>query len=290
MLLRPVTAQDVLFLASVLLFALASIGFATDRERAGHRVATLGWGLFAVFWATTVGPHLGESRTIHAVIVVVTVCVSLFVATLAARRRDPVPRLTLAFTAMAAVFVPFQFVAPINRAVLESVTSQAAWTLSLVGFYPYVGVDGGLPTVIYFPRRSLFLRVTVVSACSGISAISLFAGLVAASHAPLRRRFAGVVAVTAVIYALNVGRVVFVAGSLGGSWFAGGTQIATVVYGVTDPAVASFLLAEHVVSQILVIAVLFGVYLALLRWFPDVQSFVGALPELAREDLAHLRE
>lgn len=288
-LLRTVTLVDGVFVASVVALWVACLGYLTNRHEAARAVAMAGWTTFALFWTYTAVDYLTTSRTFLGIIGLVTVSLSAYTVTLVARRADAGSRLTVAFAVMGLLFLPFEFVEPIHRAVLGGVAAHTAWGLSLVGFDPIIGYGPqGYPNVVYFSGLPPRYGVAIVSACSGISAISLFAGLVAATRAPTKRRLAFAVGIGVFVYLLNVVRAMFVAGALGGAWFGFATSVTASLYRVTDPRLASYYVAEYLVSQVLIVVVLLWVYVRLSSMLPELQDLVGGVVDTAAGDWRRL--
>ncbi|WP_440989180.1 archaeosortase A [Haloarchaeobius baliensis] len=288
-LLRTVTLVDGVFVACVVALWVACLGYLTDHEEPARAVALAGWSTFALFWAYTSLDYLTTSRTFLGSIGLVTVVLSAYTVSLVARRADAGTRLTVAFAVMGLLFLPFEFVEPIHRAVLGGVAAHTAWGLSLVGFDPVIGYGPqGYPNAVYFVGLPPRYGIAIVSACSGISAISLFAGLVVATRAPPKRRLAFAVGIGAFVYLLNVVRAMFVAGALGGPWFGFAAGVTGSLYGVTDPRLASYYVAEYLVSQVLIVVVLLWVYVRLSSMLPELQELVGGVVDTATADWRRL--
>lgn len=281
-LLRPVSPQDLLFVASIgLLVGGAISDRLLDRNDLGRPLATIGWACSTVVWGIVAATYLSTGRWFLGAIGLVTVIVAAYAVTLVIRRRRAGRDLTVAFAVMGLLFLPFEFVAPIHRAVLGGVATHTAWGLTLLGYEPIVGYGPkGYVNVIYFSGRPLSHSIRIISACSGISAIALFVGLIAATTASIRQRVLASVGVVALIYALNIVRAMLVAGALGGEWFG----FATGTVGVTDPAIASYYVAEYVFAQVLVVLVLLSVYAKLSARFTELQRLVDGVLESAASD------
>lgn len=287
--LRPLSALDLVFLTCLGAFAVGLASRRLDRAGVGRVVLTPAWASFAVFWAVTAASYLGAGRAFLGAIATVTAVVVGYTATLV-WRADPVGwRLTTAFTVMGLVFAPFQFLTPVHEFVLATVAAHTVAVLSLLGFDPVVGYTAdGVASVVLFSGRPLAHAIEIVSACTGISGIALFWGLVVATDAPWRRRLVAAVGVGGLIYVLNLWRAAFVAGAMAGEWFAVATPLVGPLVGVTDPALVSYYVAELALAQLLVVLVLVGVYLGLSRWLPELGTFVEGVLDAMGADLARL--
>ncbi len=207
-----------------------------------------------------------------------TALLSAYAATLALRRKAPYRRLTTAFAIMGLLFVPYQFLLPVFHGALRLVTAHTVWGLSMLGFAPTVEVGvTGQPTALRFPAAR-YLRYNIISACTGISATTLFAGLIGAADAPLKRRVGVALATFGFVYCMNILRTVIVGGAIGGPWFAATAPLTTVLFGVERPVLVSFYFAEYLLVQLLVVLVLLGVYAAVVRQLPSVQRLADDDP------------
>ena len=277
-LLRPVSPVDLLFLGAVGLLLVATLAARFDRGVSMRRAGVAGWGLFTAFWAITALAYLLDARYLLGTIGLATVVVAAYAGVLVHAGRPEGTRLTVAFTVMGLLFVPYEWLEPVHRAALDAVTAATAWGLGAIGLDPIVLTGpAGYSNVIAFPGIPLSHAVSIVSACSGISAVALFVGLIAATDATLRRRAVAALGIAAIIYLLNLVRTVFVAGALGGQWFSFAAGPVGAIWGVSDPEMVSYYLAEYVVAQVLVVLVLLAVYRQYARVFPELQSLVGGL-------------
>ena len=290
-LFRPVSPVDALFLAAVALLVGATVGLLVGRHRVATRVGVPAWALFTVFWVTVAVGYLLDARYFLGSIGVVTVVVSGYAGVLLARGRREGERVTVAFTVMGLLFVPYEWVEPIHRLAIDAVAAGTALGLRAVGFSPILlsGPDG-YTNVVAFPGMPLSHSIGIVSACSGISAIALFVGLIAATDASPRRRLVAGAGIAALVYALNLIRTTFVAGALAGEWFGFAAGPVDAVYGVTSPPLVSYYVAEYVIAQVLVVVVLLGVYAAFVRCFPELQDLVEGLIGAFRTDVRRLAQ
>jgi archaeosortase A (PGF-CTERM-specific) len=290
-LFRPVSTVDLLFLLAVVLLLVSTVLYWNDRRRVARLAGLSGWALFAVFWAHTAVAYLLDARYFLGSIGLVTVVVTAYAGLLVHRRRPEGVQLTVAFSVMGLLFVPYEWVDPVHRTAIQAVAESTAWGLSILGLDPILltGPEG-YRNVVAFRGIPLSHSIGIVSACSGISAVALFVGLIAATDAPLRRRLAASVGIAALIYVLNLVRTVFVAGALGGGWFGFAAAPIGVLYGVSDPGLASYYLAEYLVSQILVVLVLLLVYRRFSRYLPELQDLVGGVTEAFLADLDRVRQ
>lgn len=279
-----------LFIGGFLFLWVSVLGFQTARERLVRTLGAIGWVLLAISLTQTTAEYLLTARVFLGIIGSVAVTFTLHAGSLVIRNADPSERLTFAFSVMGVLFLPFEFVDPIHSVVLNAVASHAAIGLALGGYETGIGYGTqGYANAIYFEGLSPRYGVAIVSACSGIGAIALFVGLIAASQGSVRKRILASVSIASFIYVLNVVRAVFVAGSIGGVWFGFGTVIVEPLYGITDPRLVSYYVAEYLISQVLIVLVLLWVYLRLSSLLPEIQEFVGRIVATAESDWNTLR-
>lgn len=293
-LLRAVSPTDALFLASILLLWVSLAAHWWNRPRYRRGLGAVGWGAFALFWGAVAVDYLTTSRYFLGSIGTVTVLVSAYAGSLVARGSD-LPRsdedlgvsITFAFAVMGVTFSVFEYVDPVHRLALGAVAAHTAIGLELLGLSPIVAIGPqGYANVIYFEGLSPAYSISIVSACSGISAMTLFAGLVVATDASRRRKTVAAVGIVGLIYVLNVVRAMFVGGAMAGEWFAFSAGLIAAIFGVTDPTMASYYFAEYFVAQVLVVVVLLGVYGAFSAHFPEIQDLVEGFLDSARADAA----
>lgn len=287
-LLRPISAMDLAFLLSVAALSVSVLARQFDYPELERASAIGGWSIFAGFWAITAIAYLGDSRYFLGSVSLVTAGLSGYGVRLSAVRMQPHASLTTVFAVMGLLFVPYQFLALVFTVVVQTVTTHTALLLSTLGFDPIV-VEGsaGPATAIVFESHP-WIVYNIVSACTGFGAIALFAGLFAVGGRSPRARLQGALGVGALIYALNLLRTVVVGGSIPSEIFAGTGPIVRPLFGVDRPALVSFYFAEYVFAQTLVVIVLLGVYLGVVRLFPEIQTHVDALLSAARTDADRL--
>mgnify|MGYP000241766764 CR=1 FL=1 len=283
--LKPLTATDVLFLASV---ASLLVGVA-GRDRNGHWIAGAGWLSFGGFWLYQANAYLAVGRAFLGTVSLATGLVAVYCVRLLVARETIGWRLTAAFGVMGAVFIPYQFITPVFHGVVRLVTVHSAAALRFLGFQLTI-VDGDVAagTAIQFANTP-GIRFNLVSACTGLSAIAMFVGFLSISKAPVRRRITAMVGVSVLIYLLNVFRIVVVLGATAGRWFGSMEPLISPLYGISDPARVSYYFAEYVFAQISIVVVLLGVAAVLLRLFPDLDAFLTTVGDRVRKDIRRIR-
>jgi len=272
----------VAFLGSALLFQF-------DSEWA-RRIAVAGWGLFAAFWLVLL-PHftLTQKSVIEGIGSFVAVPLSLYVGYLLWHGRDSLFVLTRAVGFMGIVYVPFLTIEPLRQGIVEIVTDQTGFLISMVGADPTV-VEGlshnGIEiTEKQYPYESTFwfdhsggpITYTILLACTGIGSIAIFVGAILAVSAPWRRRLRALALSVGLIYVLNLFRNVFIAVSFGEQRMHFAPELVMSVFGVTDPRLVSYYIADRILAQTGSVVALVALTWLLVRELPEITILVEDL-------------
>ncbi|MDS0282919.1 archaeosortase A [Haloarcula onubensis] len=260
-----------------------------DRERA-RLVAVAGWVAFGAFWLVLI-PHftLTQKSLIEGVGSLAAVPLSVWAGYQLYQGRDSLFVLTRAVGLMGLVYVPFLTIGPLRQALVESVTDQTAFLLSLFGFDPLV-VDGfsyqGIEitekpypyeSTFWFEGNSRPITYNILLACTGMGSISIFAGAILAVDAPWRRRLRALALTVSVIYVLNLFRNVFIAVSFGYQRMQILPGLIMTVFGIEDPQMVSYYVADRILAQTGSVVVLVGITYFLVRELPEITVLVEDL-------------
>lgn len=290
-LLRPILVQDWLFLCSLLWLAVGLALARLDRATYAPLFLSVGWAAFAGFWGLQGGRYLLEARYVLGTISAVTGALAGYAGLLSARR-DPVGvGLTTVFVVAGLLFVPLQFLDPVYETAVATVAGQTVALLSLFDLPVRAGLGPeGVEHALLVPTGDGLVAFRIISACTGVSAVALFAGVVAAAPLSLRRRAGVALAVGALVYVLNLVRNAFVAAATACGWFDAAAPLVRALWkpSAVQGGLTSYYVAEYLVSPLLVVVVLAGVYLALVRAEPTVGALPGLVLETARRDVARL--
>lgn len=259
----------------VALFGVGALLEAGDRRERARQVTVVAWVAFAAFWAMLV-PHFAfEQRSIvEGVLSVAAVPASLYTGREVYRGRDSLLTLSRAVAVMGIIYLPATTVEAVRQPLVLMTTGHTEWLINLSGHEPRI-VEGhtlGYQNAFWWPPaiEGTPASVTeVVLACTGLGSISIFAGLVAALDAPVRRKVAALAVVVPVIYGLNVVRVAFIAMAHGLKWFRG-QQWVLVLFGSSDPNKVSYFVADRVIAQSLSVVVLVALALVMVRLIPEI--------------------
>ena len=265
-------------LAWVVVLTFATSGLLSWSEAPYERqAAAAAWALFAVFWAFMIPHYAIEMRSIvEGVLSAAAVPGSLYVSWLVYTGRRSFAVLTRAVAIMGLIYLPFEAITFIRSNSIEMVTYHVEWLLRAVGVEPTVitGPDGLRSTFVFFAEDGHRLTTRVILACTGIGSISIVAGLTLAVDAAPWRKAVGVGIAVPIIYGLNVLRVAFIALAHGFQWFAGLKGPIFLLFGIEDPYLVSYIVADRVLSQSASVVVLVLITLGLLRLVPGLRTIV----------------
>ncbi|MGM0372480.1 MAG: archaeosortase A [Halobacteriota archaeon] len=270
------TVTDPLAWIVVLTFATSAI-LSMRESPAARYGATGAWALFAVFWALMVPHYAIEMRSIvEGVLSAAAVPGSLYVAYLIYTERRSFEVLTRAVAIMGFIYLPFEAITVIRNGSIEMVVAHVEFILRAVGVEPTVitGPDGLRSTFLFLAEDGHRLTTRVILACTGIGSISIVAGLALSVDASPRRKLLGIAMAVPIIYGLNVLRVAFIALAHGFQWFAGFQDPIFLVFGIEDPYLVSYIVADRVISQSASVLVLILITLGLLRLIPELSTVV----------------
>ncbi|WP_255196579.1 archaeosortase A [Halorarius litoreus] len=290
----------------ILTFTAGSLLELRDRERA--RPLLVGaWGIFAVFWAVQ-APHFAftQRSIIEGLGSVVAVPASLYVGYLLWQGRDSLFVMSRAVAAMGIIFIPFQAVPALEEWLVETVALQTAAAIRLVGVDPtlipwpeaaqrtgealgmsdartaeYATKYADYRNTFYFEDDGHPITYTILIACTGIGSMAIFAGVIAAVRAPLRRKARAFAVSIPIIYALNIVRNVFIAISFGQQRAQIAPELVMALFGADDVRMVSYYVADRIVAQSLSVVVLVGLTFLLVRELPEVMVVVEDLLYLA---------
>ncbi len=281
----------------VALFALgAALQFRDHREPARY-VTALAWVVFAVFWLVLV-PHfaLVQKSAIEGLLSFIAVPACLYGGLLLYRGRESLFTLSRAVAVMGLLYLPLESLVLFNRPLVETVAQQTAALLTAVGYDVQItSVGGVLPyqntLTIAGPPGRPDRSTEVVLACTGLGSITIFAGLVAAVEAPLRRKLRALAIVVPIIYVLNVLRVAFIAVAYGRQWFDVEPIVSTVLllFGSNDPGMASYFVADRILAQSLSVVALLALLWILVRVLPELFDVLEDVAYLATGNEYDLR-
>ncbi|RLM59394.1 archaeosortase A [Halobellus sp. Atlit-31R] len=281
----PGLLSDALAWVVIATFAVGALS--EDRNESLARYATAGaWVGFAVFWLQLV-PHFAfvHKSYVEGILAVAAVPASLYAGYLLWNGRDSLYVLSRAVAAMGLIYLPFETIpafsllgvgVPAPRGVLmETVAAQTGFLVQSLGYQPemIVGEQGYQNTFLFFDGAHR-LTVAVVLACTGLGSIAIFAGLIAAVKAPLRRKLRAMAIAVPIIYALNLLRTTFITIAFGKQYMQWFVDEILFLFGSSDPYMVSFFISDRIISQVLAVVVLVGITYLVVRELPELLTVI----------------
>lgn len=281
-------AATSLFEPGVNLFIWISIGAmlvgAAAEYRGNHQlavpIASAGWVVFGVFWATMLPYFVEIGSPVQTLLALAGIALSVYTGYLLYTGRASLLLLSKAVGLMGLVYLPAATVAPVRNWLIELVAVQALWGIELLGYEPNLVTAGTSGSIDYGSTRNVFdwehitgdsYSVFIVFACTGMGAISVFTGLIAAIKAPLRRKALGIIAAVGIIWVLNLVRNVLVVLASQLQWF--DTPLLTSTIGPYIGSMRlSYFVSHTLLAQPLAVVVLIGLTYVILRIVPEVAA------------------
>lgn len=253
--------------------AIALFLTGTALEFAGRRLLAVptsaaGWVVFGAFWVAMFPHFYLEVRSpLQAILSLAALPLSLYVAYLLIGGRDSLLILSRSVALMGLIYLPVTTIDPARAWLIETVTVHSHFGMELVGYSPGI-TEGpeGYQSMFAFDGYTTY----IVLACTGLGAISIFGGLIAAVRAPLRRKLLAFGLATGVIYVLNLVRNVFVGLAAPLGWFDYPVFEWLTVTLAGEGMRTSFFISHHVISQTLSIVALIGITLLVVRVLPEI--------------------
>ena len=178
------------------------------------RAASLGWGLFSIFWLGKIDHYLEIQDYVNVALFFIASLLCLYMAWIVNERSlssKPCYWASYAAAVCGLIYFPFALIPFLQTGLIAFTTSITA---SILQFLSVPVVLESWNTISLNGRS-----VQIILACTAIESIALFAGLILSVQAPLRRKMTALAASTLSIYSLNIIRNGFVIMAYGWSWF-----------------------------------------------------------------------
>ena len=274
-------------LAWVLLALFGGGALAERRTRTAARYLVAdAWALFAVFWLLLAPYFFFEQNSfVEAALALVGVPACLYAGYLLANGRESLFVLSRAVAVMGLIYLPAETIPLVRQALVEHVAAQTALSMDLLGYDPTLRPIGpGRPAYEGYIAAFHFetadpshagIVYNIVMACTGLGSMAIFGGCIAAVRAPLRRKLRALAVAIGVIYVLNIVRTTFIGLAFGHQWFDGFyAPYLMDLFGESDPYMASHIVAEGVISQVLSVVALVAVAWFAIRELPELLVIV----------------
>lgn len=262
--------------------------FGADRlELTGRALVTAAWVAFAGFWLVLF-PHFAfvHKSYVEGALALAAVPACLYAGWLLWNGRDSLFVLSRAVGVMGAVYLPFETIPALTvaglslpaprRLLIETVAAQTGFLMGLLGYHPELmrGPQGFLNMYQFVADDGHILRFYVVLACTGLGSMAIFAGLIAAVRAPLRRKARALAVAIPLIWGLNLLRTTFIGIVFGTQKLQVAEGFVLFLFGATDPYRVSFFLSDRVISQLLAVVALVGITYLVVRELPELLTVI----------------
>ncbi|WP_053947659.1 archaeosortase A [Halolamina sediminis] len=258
-----------------------------DQLDTARTVSASAWGLFALFWLLLF-PHFAfvHKSYVEGVLALVAVPACLYAGYLLWAGRDTLFLLSRSTAIMGLIYLPFETIPamtvgglriPAPRQVLiEIVAAQTGFMMSLFGSNPELipGPQGYQNTYEFVASDGQLLQFSVVLACTGLGSIAIFAGLITAVRAPLRRKLRALSVAVPIIYGLNLVRTTFIGIAFGEQLLQIFPNLVLTMFGGSDPYRVSWYVSDRIISQLLAVVALVGVTYLVVRELPEILTII----------------
>ena len=265
----------------------AAIGAGRQYLSYARTASASGWGLFALFWLLLF-PHFAfvHKSYVEGVLAAVAVPACLYAGYLLWEGRDTLFLLSRSVAIMGLIYLPFETIpavslggvrVPAPREVLiKVVATQTGFMMNLLGSHPELiaGPQGYQNTYEFVASDGQILQFSVVLACTGLGSIAIFAGLIAAVRAPLRRKLRALGVAVPVIYGLNLLRTTFIGIAFGEQLLQIFPNLVLTMFGGSDPYRVSWYVSDRIISQLLAVIALIGVTYLVVRELPEILTII----------------
>ncbi len=182
--------------------------------------------------------------------------------------------LSKAVAIMGLIYLPAETIPFVRQWLIETTAAQTHTGMELLGHSPGIneGANGYYSRFDFDPDETVTGRTTyIVLACTGIGSMAIFAGLIAAVKAPLRRKLTGIALAVGIIWLLNLVRNVFIGLASPWGWFQQEWLVSFMTtYMGAQPERVSFLVAHNYIAQTLSVVALVAITYLVVRIVPEV--------------------
>jgi len=269
---KPIAYNGVVMLETFLwtalgLFVIASL--IPRDKKLSFLIGALGWAFFTIYWAIEPTYYLGIGDFYNAALTFLTSIFCIFIAffngraylsEMSKKASKTLDTITCAAAIGGVFYFSFAEVFMLNAWLIGAVTGQTAWILNSLG----------VPATV--SGEHIFVNhcdIEIILACTGIESMALFAGVIGAVEAPVKRRVKAFMVSVPVIYLLNLLRNVFVVVASGYQWF-----------GSID---RSFYIAHHIIAKIGSTIALFIIAYAVLRILPELVDVIADVARMFKD-------
>lgn len=281
----------------------AAFGAGREQLRRARIVTTGAWGLFALFWLVLF-PHFAfeQKSYVEGILALLAVPACAYAGYLLWEGRDSLFVLSRSVGIMGLVYLPFETIPAVTIAgttipaprqvLIEVVAAQTGYLMGLFGYHPELiaGSSGYANTYQFVAANGHILQFSVVLACTGLGSMAIFAGLIGAVRAPLRRKLRALGIAIPIIYGLNLVRTTFIGITFGGQLLQIYPDVVLFLFGASDEYKVSWFVSDRILSQVLAVFALVGVTYLVVRELPEILTVIEDVLYMVTNDEYDLTE
>lgn len=279
---------------STILFILAMISLLIPLiwkslpETKQQTLFTVGWLIFALFWASRFEYYVFKTRSFIYLLLVPTT--ALFCVTLASsaiqliRTRTQTPteykRITIGATVASLLYMPFTLISQLREASIELVAVQTFYVIKLLEISNVTlgtGPEFGYESALIFTTNSQILTTYIAPNCTGIGSMAVVVAILWITNRTTKQKLLYSILSVGLIHILNIGRNVMIAIGFGKQWFAFLEPTIAPLMGYNDPNLVSFFIVDKIFAQLGSAIVLLILFYYFLQWFPELQTTIKNL-------------
>ena len=240
-----------------------------------RQLAAGAWLVFGVFWLTMVPYYYYDAQSpLQTILALAALPLCAYTGYLLYAGRESLLVLSKAVAIMGLIYLPAETIPFIRQWLIETTALQAHFVMELLGHSPGIneGANGYQSRFNFDPDETVTGRTTyIVLACTGLGSMAIFAGLIASVSAPVKRKLSAIALAVGVIWALNLGRNVFIALASPYGWFQQEWLVSFMTtYLGAQPDRVSYLVAHNYISQSLSVVALVAITFMVVKLVPEI--------------------
>jgi archaeosortase A (PGF-CTERM-specific) len=259
--------SELLVLASCIFF----IAFLFPWRFRNH-AAVLGWTGLVLFLFSEIPYYLEINNLLYPAIAALSVPFLFITAKNLLKGEVLVEQLSRAAAVAFLIYAPFAFT-PLGDWLISVVVGQTLWVLQAIGH------PAGQAAWNMVEKNGF--RVEIILACTGIQAIAIMLGVVAAVPTTTRQKILSFILVAPTIYLLNLARNAAVITAYTEQWF----PFLPGIAGNGELGYESFFWAHNIIAEGLALLLLIVIAYGLFRVIPGLAVFATRLVELYARDV-----
>lgn len=254
--------DQVLLIAAIIFFVAFLLPIRQTRRYCG----ILGWVLLLVSLFCHFPEYLAENNLVYPLIVICATPLIYITTQGLLQEENVMIRLTMIAAVTSAIYAPFAFIEPLGNLLIWLNVILIQGILGLL-HYPFTMADWNMFVHGVFKNR-------IILGCTGIQAIAIMLGVVAAVPTSWRQKALSLLIVVPVIVGMNLLRNVFVFIAYTDQWFQFLSEIASNgQYGYESFFWSHNIISEIGISLLTLVIVAYGLFMII----PDLKEFTLSL-------------